>query len=247
MGILYLSGVLEENIDNCNIKILDLAKCVRSYSKNKKRKNIDIDDIFLQEISSQKWNKFTPEFIGISILFSTAHKTSGHIADSLQQLWPNSPIIVGGIHATSAVESLLEIPSVVYVCRGEAGSIVVQVAKSAKSNDDLEKIPGIISVKNWSKAKRIERQLGIYERLQPNFQRNFLLKLVNLNLKKEQSVLSGSQNSPLAMTAFYFRQFPAINYFGYQFLHIKNLICLSLLHFLCLNPQASNHVPCIYH
>ena len=154
MGILYLSAVLEEQIDDCNIKILDLAKSVRSFSKNKKRQNIDIDDFFFQEISSQEWDNFVPDFIGLSILFSTAHKTSGHIADSLKKLYPNAPIIVGGMHATSAVESLLEIPSVDYVCRGEAESIIVQVAKSAKSNDDLEKIPGIIGGKKLEQSQK---------------------------------------------------------------------------------------------
>jgi len=147
MGILYLASMLEKDLPNCNIRILDLAKKVREYGSSENRIDINLDDYIDFEIKNFTKDGFTPDFVGISVLFSTAHKTTGQISNSLKNFWPNSPIIVGGMHATNAVEELLEFNSIDYVCRGEAESIISHFAQGIRNNDDLEKIPGIIGRK----------------------------------------------------------------------------------------------------
>ena len=53
---------------------------------------------------------WVPDYIGISVLFSTAHKTTGEISKSLKKIFPGRPIVVGGMHATNAVEKVYVAP-----------------------------------------------------------------------------------------------------------------------------------------
>ncbi|SVC44898.1 uncharacterized protein METZ01_LOCUS297752, partial [marine metagenome] len=86
---------------------------------------------------------WVPDYIGISVLFSTAHKTTGEISKSLKKIFPGRPIVVGGMHATNAVEKLLKFESIDYVCRGEGESIIVEFSNIIQSCGDVEKIQGI--------------------------------------------------------------------------------------------------------
>ena len=142
LGILYLSSVLEKNITDVDVKIIDIAKGVFEYSRSKDRLSTNIEEITalcMQDLPDD----WTPDYIGISVLFSTAHKTTGEISKSLKKIFPGRPIVIGGMHATNAVEKLLKFESIDYVCRGEGESIIVEFSKIIHSCGDVEKIQGI--------------------------------------------------------------------------------------------------------
>ena len=69
--------------------------------------------------------------IGISILFSTAHKTCMDLAEICKEIWPKTPIVLGGMHSSNAVDSILKNKAVDYVCKGEAESIIVEMVQKA--------------------------------------------------------------------------------------------------------------------
>jgi len=143
MGILYLSAVLEKEIEGVNIHVIDLAKALNEVAGDPTIWFAGIDafvDYYLQRLAPKD---FVPDFVGLSILFSTAHKTSGHIADGVKRRWPGVPVVVGGMHATNAVPSLLAMPSIDYVCRGEAEFIISNLVMSLVRGDDCEEINGI--------------------------------------------------------------------------------------------------------
>ena len=140
LGILYLSSVLEKDI--VDIKVIDIAKGVFEYSRSTDRLSTNIAEITalcMQDLPDD----WVPDYIGISVLFSTAHKTTGEISKSLKKIFPGRPIVVGGMHATNAVEKLLKFESIDYVCRGEGESIIVEFSNIIHSCGDVEKIQGI--------------------------------------------------------------------------------------------------------
>jgi hypothetical protein len=85
MGILYLSAVLKRDIPNIEIKVVDLAKAINWFEKTSNRKPMDWDDFILRALEDEVEADFTPHFVGISTLFSTAHKSSIHIAEVIKK------------------------------------------------------------------------------------------------------------------------------------------------------------------
>jgi anaerobic magnesium-protoporphyrin IX monomethyl ester cyclase len=152
MGILYLSSMLEERLPGIEIQVIDLALAVNEYCKGAHRQPVNIEGL-----TSMQFDKlpkgYEPSFVGISILFSTAHRSSIHIADSVKQRWPSVPVVIGGMHATNAVESLLESPSVDYVCRGEGEAIISDFATLLAKGESVESLPGIVGRKKLGADK----------------------------------------------------------------------------------------------
>jgi len=143
MGILYLSAVLEKEIEGVTIQIVDYAKALNEVAGDPTVWFDGVDRFVDYYLQKQVAEDFLPDFVGLSILFSTAHKTSGHIANGVKRRWPGVPVVVGGMYATNAVPSLLAMPSIDYVCRGEAESIISNLVMSIVRGDDCGKIKGI--------------------------------------------------------------------------------------------------------
>ncbi|OGW91036.1 MAG: hypothetical protein A3D28_01685 [Omnitrophica bacterium RIFCSPHIGHO2_02_FULL_63_14] len=143
MGILYLSAVLRRDWPGCDIRIIDLAKAVREYNNHPQRRAFNLEEFTTWVLQEQIPAEFVPDFVGISILFSTAHKSSMHIAKALKGRWPESPIIMGGMHATNAVQPLLAFPEIDYVCRGEGESVISYFAKATVDRQPVDRIQGI--------------------------------------------------------------------------------------------------------
>jgi len=144
MGILYLSSVLQTNRPGINIHVLDLAKEYNEFTNNENRDEVTLND-FIEKTTNEKIpSDFVPDFIGISVLFSTAHHSTKHIADVLKQRWNKTPIIVGGMHATNAVESLLSFPEIDFVCKGEGEIPISTFADICHTGGNPELIDGIV-------------------------------------------------------------------------------------------------------
>jgi len=143
MGLLYLSSMLESLLPGVRVELLDLAKSLSDYSKDQNRKSMTIEELTKLQLENLPVD-FNPTFVGISILFSTAHKSSLHIAAAIKERWPDIPVVVGGMHATNAVESLLESAAIDYVCRGEGEAIISNLVKLLAQKGDPESLPGIV-------------------------------------------------------------------------------------------------------
>ena len=88
------------------------------------------------------------DVVGLSILFSTAHKSSLCIAAAVKSRWPGVPTVFGGMHATNAVESLLEAPAVDYVCRGEAETIISDLVWRLRGGGDPQDLLGPLGMRD---------------------------------------------------------------------------------------------------
>lgn len=147
MGILYLSSVLQRDFPEIEIKIIDLAKSIRNYANAPNREPTDWLSYVWKVLNEEISDDFQPDFIGISILFSTADKSSVYVADVVKSKWPTKPIVMGGMHATNAVNSLLSHPNIDYICRGEGESVISLFLEKLINNGDPELIEGIIGLK----------------------------------------------------------------------------------------------------
>lgn len=117
MGILYLCSVTEKYFPKIDLQILDIAKEYSDLAKKNFSEKPTFDGFLEQCLDMNEGN--APDVIGVSILFSTAHKTSFRIGELARKKWPNSKILVGGMHATNEVAGLLESNVFDYVVRGE--------------------------------------------------------------------------------------------------------------------------------
>ena len=141
MGILYLSSTLERDLPGVTIDIVDLAKRYRECADRQQLNFASFEELCEESLRSEV--KVAPDVIGISVLFSTAHKSTLRIAEVCKLIWPDVPIVVGGMHATNAVKQLLENPAVDYVCRGEGEAIIADLVLAPTA-----KIPGIVGREN---------------------------------------------------------------------------------------------------
>lgn len=143
MGILYLAAVLERDLPGVEIRIVDLAKAAREYSESEQRRPLRIEEFTALALDGLP-SDFVPTVVGLSILFSTAHKSSLCIAAAVKSRWPSVPTVFGGMHATNAVESLLEASAVDYVCRGEAETIISDLVWRLRGGGDPQDLPGVV-------------------------------------------------------------------------------------------------------
>ena len=144
MGILYLAAVIRRDLPDAEVRVVDLAKALAEHERQAQREETTLEafaDAVLDRETPAGWR---PDLVGISILFSTAHRSTLAIAEAVKRRWPGAPVIAGGMHATNAVAGLLESPAVDYVCRGEAESIVCELVERASRGEDLEAVAGTI-------------------------------------------------------------------------------------------------------
>ena len=160
MGILYLAAVLERDCPDSTIKIVDFMKSLKDFVSSHDRTSTTADEFFYKEFDRLFDDNFVPDMVGISILFSTAHNSVQPISKAIKRKWPNTKLVVGGMHATSAVESLLSISDVDYVARGEAESIIIDLAKACVEKGDIEKIQGVIGRNKFASDNKFKTELS---------------------------------------------------------------------------------------
>jgi radical SAM superfamily enzyme YgiQ (UPF0313 family) len=161
-GILYLAATLERDVPGVEIRIVDLALALSKRRPGDGREASTFAAFVQDVIRAQVPPDFVPDLIGISILFSTAHRSAGVIGEVARSVWPASPIVAGGMHATNAVESLLAMPGVDYVCRGEGEAIIGELARICSGGGDPEDLAGIVGMGKLEAAKAAGRN-GVSE------------------------------------------------------------------------------------
>lgn len=143
MAFLYLGAVLERDLPGVDVKLVDLAKAVRDHTRTDDPTPIGVADLIERTMRAEVPDDFVPDFIGITILFSTANRSTIAVAEILKRRWPSVPIIVGGMHATNSTPELLSVPAIDYVCRGEGESIIVPFAQAIAAGESPETLTGV--------------------------------------------------------------------------------------------------------
>ena len=148
MGVLYLASVLKRARPGIDVRVLDLACAFANYTARAGFPPTTVWGFTEVVVEDTLPNDYVPDFVGVSMLFSTAHRTAVEAAWVLARRWPDAPIVAGGTHATNAVASLLGADGPIdFVCRGEGESIITALADLCHARRpavELEALPGIV-------------------------------------------------------------------------------------------------------
>jgi len=128
MGLLYLASVIQNN--KIDVNILD----INNYFFKK-----DVNETLLYEYVESKLLKYAldykPDIVGIGCTFSGAFKSLKIIAESIKELFPRVPIVIGGIHPTLFAKEILEKYKFIdYVVIGEGEATFLELVKNITTN-----------------------------------------------------------------------------------------------------------------
>ncbi len=129
LGISYLSATLKEKFPN------ELKQYLADYVEDQENViNYKTVDDWILDIAKKKMSE-KPDIIAISLMFSTGYKFFKHLIAIYRNLWPDSIIIVGGIHATNCAQYILDTtPEVNYLFKGEAEIAICKFVQNLIDN-----------------------------------------------------------------------------------------------------------------
>lgn len=141
LGLAYIAAVLKKA--KHEVKIIDFC-----LGKIKKRKNgfcwygksyHEIED----EIRNYK-----PDLIGLGCFFSIRFPYVLKIAKICKKVFPNTPIVIGGIHATVNPKLVLKNKEIDYIVLGEGENTIIDLINAIKGENTFESIGGLAFRKN---------------------------------------------------------------------------------------------------
>ena len=170
--------------------------------------------IVIMPTTSQSYNSFVWQnlfnlckdalFVGISCMTHGVQRAL-EINNALKNCF-DFPIIIGGIHASFALESLIN--EFQYVCLGEGEDVVVEIAKSLSNKQPLVEVPGLWIRTNdgvaKNPAKKLEKLLQEYPFPDYDLRHQFILdnhrlipvRHVPWHIAFEYFVILGSRGCP---------------------------------------------------
>ncbi|MBU0977416.1 MAG: cobalamin-dependent protein [Nanoarchaeota archaeon] len=150
MGITYaLNGVARAGWEPTLIDFC--AEYYYNFSEDKK-KGIRITGANEEE-AAERVSREDPETIGVSVGVSTDHDVTKSLIDRIRKRLPNTPIIIGGSHASLMNCRLLngypvERMNVDYIVTGRdlgsGESTIERLLNALDSGESLEKVPGLL-------------------------------------------------------------------------------------------------------
>src|SRR3989338_6766136 len=117
IGLMEMGAYVREKSCISNIQILDCGKEMGSFYINKEKLSSRSYQHFLRSLLDKV--EFTPDVVGISLMFACARKSSLETAEIAKEKWKNCTTILGGNTATGMYKKLLDEECVDYVVRGE--------------------------------------------------------------------------------------------------------------------------------
>jgi len=154
LGLLDLSAYLKQEINNLDLQILDMAIDIYKLYLTPGRSPITVDEFIKNGLDAVK---FTPDIVGISIMYTTAHNLSLKLANAIKKRWHKATIICGGVHASNYVVPLLLNPNIDYVVRGEGELSFTEFIKEIQNGKERPDICGFI---NQEKLRRNQLQIS---------------------------------------------------------------------------------------
>ncbi|MGB2601586.1 MAG: cobalamin-dependent protein [Candidatus Omnitrophota bacterium] len=144
LGLGYIAGVLEEKGYD---KILFIDAVAEDYSNVVQLK----DDPTLvrfgmsDEMIADKVRTFKPDIIGITVLFSSQVECAFSAAKALKSVVPDTPIVLGGIHASIMYEDIMrEEKAIDFILAGEADYTFSELVEKLYGNEDYTQVPGLV-------------------------------------------------------------------------------------------------------
>ncbi len=153
-----LAGSVLKKVDDSEIEILDLEFEIRKYFSDNIDSTVSPAN-FMEKTIVNKLNKFQPDVVGISVVFSPAHTNTLTIADIVKKTNSKTVVLSGGNHATFAYETILtKCPSMDYVFLYEADSTLPLFLNYLKGEKKFEDLRGLA----WLDKETNKTKLSLY-------------------------------------------------------------------------------------
>lgn len=151
VGLLYLATVLKNH--KIDVKILDINNHFYLKNLNEKIFNEYIEDTFSKFLADYK-----PDVIGIGCTFSGAFKYLKVIAKKSKEVFPKTPIAIGGIHPTIFAKEILKKYSFIdYVVIGEGETTFLELVKRLTGNGGSSTFTNGIAFRKNNKIKLVPK------------------------------------------------------------------------------------------
>jgi magnesium-protoporphyrin IX monomethyl ester (oxidative) cyclase len=138
MGMACLGAVLEKA--GYEVKIIDAAAEDFNHSEkindNMVRLGISMEDL------KQRITEYHPDVVGVSCLFTAQIKTVLEICNSIKQVDPSVPVVIGGSHPSALPEQSLKSSFLDYVIIGEGEYTFRELLNKLKNNEAVSDIDG---------------------------------------------------------------------------------------------------------
>ncbi|MFH1450566.1 MAG: cobalamin-dependent protein, partial [archaeon] len=139
MGLACMAAVLEKQ--GYEVKIIDASaenfNHIEKLNENMIRIGMPMEDL------KNKIAEYSPDFIGVSCLFSAQFKTMLEICRIAKAACPSAPVAVGGPHPSALPEQSLKNSFVDYVVIGEGEYTFRDLLKNLKNNEPVSDIDGL--------------------------------------------------------------------------------------------------------
>lgn len=87
-----------------------------------------------------------PDYVGVTSMFTQQFENTDFVCNAVKEVQPNTPVVVGGAHATADPQGVLDNKSIDYVVVGEGEEIMLQLLDAIENNEDIGSIPNLCYV-----------------------------------------------------------------------------------------------------
>lgn len=139
LGLLYLAAVCER--DGHIVTFLDcLAHCLdkrEATPDGGTRYGLSQADI------AQAVRDAAPDVVGVSAMFTAFSKDAHDIAQTVKSVQADTPIIVGGMHASTLPHEMLRDKNIDYLVLGEGEATFSALLRALENKEDVSSVAGI--------------------------------------------------------------------------------------------------------
>lgn len=139
LGIAYIGAMLER--EGYDVKILDafIEGWDQEERINPEKIRVGLSFAQIKEVVAA----YDPDVVCVTSMFTSQRKNAHAVARVAKEVDPKMVVIVGGAHATSAPESVLEDPCVDAAVLGEGDNVIVPLIRRIEAGADLRGLDGI--------------------------------------------------------------------------------------------------------
>ena len=139
LGLAYIAGSLKQN--GHRISVIDAY--TDGYESVAEQNGIFVRGLSPDDVC-QRVTELQPDVILLSLPFTVQSIPALDLAEKLKNSFPDIPIIIGGPHATADAMSLIELPFIDVVVRGEGEEVIPAVLERLYNKLELSNLPGIV-------------------------------------------------------------------------------------------------------
>lgn len=142
LGLAYLAGSASQRGDTVEvIDALGLCPMPAKIDGESVRCGMPADEIV------RRIRKFEPEVVGITCPYTANASDAQEIARLVKEEYsPETPVVMGGAHASTNPVSVLSHGSVDYIAVGEGEGVLTDLCAALEKSETLVGIPGLVSL-----------------------------------------------------------------------------------------------------